>query len=127
MPIPQAKAYVFASRAGTEMSTGVLSGKGLLTFKSGRTTSVAHVLSDVRTNSSVAGEPFAMVTVLGVYPFSSATILMGPVAGAPGVPRVALAGGELGIGPARSHAVKAPTAVVRMIADIWFGFMFGSP
>ncbi len=32
MPIPHANAYVFASPAGTAMSTGVLSGSGLLTF-----------------------------------------------------------------------------------------------
>jgi hypothetical protein len=42
MPIPHANAYVFASPTGTAMSIGVLSGSVLLTFNSGKTTSVAR-------------------------------------------------------------------------------------
>src|SRR5258708_3092668 len=110
------------------MSTGVLRGSGLLTLRSGKTTSVAHVLSVVRTNSSVTGEPFATETVLGVYPFSSATILIALVAAAPGAADAGVAGAGSGALSARPHAAAiAPRAVTRIKVFRFACIMLGSP
>src|SRR5437867_4781757 len=68
MSIPQAKVSVPFSCGGILISTGWFRGSLRVSFKDGNTTSLAHVLSDVRVTTSVIGLPAGIVREPGWKP-----------------------------------------------------------
>ena len=74
--IPHWNVSVRASVVGMSMLTAVRRGSSFSSLRSGKTTSLAHVSSVVRTKTSDAGFPFWTSTWLGVKPLSSTITLV---------------------------------------------------